>query len=204
MKIKIVGILLAAVLLTGCGQKEEMISGVEDMAENMAVGENGNIEYDASRETETEEEPYILTFEASTIEGETLTSECFADSKLTMLNVWATYCGPCLSEMPELGEIAASYDSADFQIIGIISDVEENAKEETREEAKGLIAQTGANYPHLLLNASLYNNLVGGVSAVPTTFFVNQEGEVLGYLIGAYSREDWEEIINELLAQQES
>lgn len=204
MKIKIVGILLAVVLLTGCGQKEEMISGVEDMAENMAVGENGNIKYDASRETETEEEPYILTFEASTIEGEALTSECFADSKLTMLNVWATYCGPCLSEMPELGEIAASYDSADFQIIGIISDVEENAKEETREEAKGLIAQTGANYPHLLLNASLYNNLVGGVSAVPTTFFVNQEGEVLGYLIGAYSREDWEEIINELLAQQES
>lgn len=204
MKSRIFILLFITVLLTGCDQKTEDIPGVEDMAENMAVGENGNIEYDASRETETEEEPYILTFEASTIEGETLTSECFADSKLTMLNVWATYCGPCLSEMPELGEIAASYDSADFQIIGIISDVEENAKEETREEAKGLIAQTGANYPHLLLNASLYNNLVGGVSAVPTTFFVNQEGEVLGYLIGAYSREDWEEIINELLAQQES
>lgn len=209
MKTKVITLLAVTILLTGCGQKTETIPGAEDMAENVAVGTGKsvgteeNTEYEASRETQGEEEPYILTFEASTIEGEALTSECFAESKLTMLNVWATYCGPCLSEMPELGEIAASYDSADFQIIGIISDVEENAKEENKEEAKGLIAQTGANYPHLLLNASLYNNLVGGVSAVPTTFFVNQEGEVLGYLIGAYSKEDWEEIIHELLAELE-
>lgn len=215
MKLKIFTLLFVTVLLTGCGQKTEGIPGVEDMAENMltetakdtrteeSMGTEKNAEYEASQETEAEEEPYILTFEASTIEGEALTSECFAESKLTMLNVWATYCSPCLSEMPELGEIAASYDTADFQIIGIISDVEENAKEETKEEAKGLIAQTGANYPHLLLNASLYNNLVGSVSAVPTTFFVNQEGEVLGYLIGAYSKEDWEEIIHELLAEME-
>ena len=63
-----------------------------------------------------EEEAYVLTFEASTIEGAPLTSECFADSKLTMINVWATYCNPCISEMPDLGEIAASYDRSEFQI----------------------------------------------------------------------------------------
>ncbi len=174
--LKIITLLTATLLLGGCGQKAE--------------------------EAEVEE-PYTLVFEATTTEGELLASDVFSQSKLTMLNVWATYCSPCLNEMPDLGEIAASYDASEFQIIGIISDVAANADEETIAHAKELIVQTGANYPQLLLNESLYNGLIGAVSAVPTTFFVNQEGEVMGYLVGAYSKADWEEMINELLAQQE-
>ncbi len=156
---------------------------------------------ESTAEQEESEETYVLKFEAGTIDGEALTAECFGDSKLTMINVWATYCNPCLSEMPDLGEIAASYDATDFQIIGIISDVMAESGEEDIEYAKELITQTGANYPHLLLNESLYSNLVGAVSSVPTTFFVNQEGEVLGYVVGAKSKGDWEAIINELLAE---
>ena len=150
-----------------------------------------------------EEEAYVLTFEASTIEGAPLTSECFADSKLTMINVWATYCNPCISEMPDLGEIAASYDRSEFQIIGIVSDVTENADERMIDTARNLVEDTGANYPHLLLNKSLLENLVGEVDAVPTTFFVNRKGEVLGYAVGSQSKGTWEEIINEILVEVE-
>ena len=71
------------------------------------------------------------------------------------------------------------------------------------EYAAELITQTGANYPHIPLNQSLYSNLVGGVDSVPTTFFVNQKGEVLGYVLGAQSKEAWEEIINSLLVEIE-
>lgn len=176
MKKIVIGVIIGLLLLTGCGGQAE---------------------------TEAVEEAYVLTFESTTVDGEALTSECFADSKLTMLNVWATYCGPCLEEMPYLGEISAAYDKAEFQIIGAVSDVQEGAKADTIAEAKELITQTGANYPHVLLSESLYTNLLNSVSAVPTTFFVNQKGEVLGYLIGAYPKEDWEEIINELLATVE-
>lgn len=149
------------------------------------------------------QEPYILNFTATTIEGEQMTSDILGESKLTMLNVWATYCNPCLSEMPDLGELAAAYDSAEFQVMGIISDVAEGATEAELENARNLIAQTGAAYPHLLLNESLYSNLVGAVDAVPTTFFVNSEGELLGYVVGARAKADWEEIIDELLAELE-
>jgi len=69
--------------------------------------------------------------------------------------------------------------------------------------AKELIEETGANYPHLLVNESLYTNLVGGIEVVPTTFFVNQKGEVLGYLTGSMPKENWEEIINGLLEEME-
>lgn len=203
MKKKVIGVIVGLLLLTGCGGQAEAIPGVDNIAGNATIDEAGNVENDLPAETEAEEEAYVLTFESTTVDGEALTSECFADSKLTMLNVWATYCGPCLEEMPYLGEIAAAYDKSEFQIIGAVSDVQESAKADTIAEAKELITRTGANYTHVLSSESLYTNLLSSVSAVPTTFFINQKGEVLGYMIGAYPKEDWEEIINELLATVE-
>ena len=62
-----------------------------------------------------------------------------------------------------------------------------------------LVAQTGADYPHLLLNESLYTALLKEVSAVPTTFFVNQDGQILDTVIGAMEKSAWEEQIDALL-----
>ena len=196
MKYRLFTILIAgALLLTGCGGNSS--SGNPSTESNTAATASNE---DAS----TENEPYILTFEASTIDGEALTSDIFADAKLTMINVWATYCNPCLSEMPDLGEIATEYDKTDFQMLGIISDVADTSDEKTISEAKELIKETGAaTYPHLLLNQSLYSNLVSAVDGVPTTFFINQDSELLGYVVGAQSKETWEGIINELLAETE-
>lgn len=196
MKLKLLTLILMGTFLTGCAQNTEAVTETESMETTTETTTEATTE--ASTQ---EEEPFILTFEANTIDGEALTSDCFSESRLTMINVWATYCNPCLSEMPDLGEIAASYDSEEFQMIGIISDVAEGAAEDDINNAKDLIEQTSANYPHLLLNESLYANLVGGVSSVPTTFFVNQKGETLGYVIGAQSKENWEGIINDLLSK---
>ncbi len=149
-----------------------------------------------------EQEPYIVSFEANTIDGQAFSSEQFSESKVTMINVWATYCNPCLAEMPDLGDIADSYDKPDFQLVGIISDVMEDSPQSDIDNAKDLIVQTEADYPHLLLNQSLFDNLVGGVSSVPTTFFVNAEGEMLGYVVGANDEDTWEQIIDELLAKE--
>lgn len=202
MKFRLFAILLAAVVLTGCGQKN--IS-----TENALPGSatETQVETSASKQTSSSEteayEPYIVTFEAATTDGTAITSDCFADSKLTMINVWATYCNPCLNEMPDLGEIAASYEKSEFQMIGIVSDVSEFSEEADKKEALELIKQTGADtYPHLFLNQSLYSSLVGAVEGVPTTFFVNQSGELLGYLVGAQTKEAWEELINDLLEEE--
>ena len=61
--------------------------------------------------------------------------------------------------------------------------------------------ETGADYPHLLLNESLYTALLTKVTAVPTTFFLNQDGQVLDTVIGAMEQSAWEDKINELLEQ---
>ena len=116
-----------------------------------------------------------------------------------MINVWATYCNPCLKEMPELGELVQEYDAADFQLIGIVSDVVEGQDEDALAYAAGLVEETGAAYPHLLLNESLYKGLLAEVSAVPTTFFLNEKGEVLDVVVGAMDKTHWKEKIDGLL-----
>ena len=204
MKYRLLGIFLAALMLTGCGQNAsndnltETSSQAQDAVSDSTEAESGS---DSSQSEEAE--PFVLTFEASTIDGDVVTSDIFANSKLTMLNVWGTFCNPCLNEMPDLGEIAASYDTSVFQMYGIISDVVEGDEPEKLEEARELITQTRADYPHLLLNQSLYSNLVGGVSGVPTTFFFNQDSELLGYLVGAQSKDTWISIIEDLLSKME-
>ena len=145
---------------------------------------------------------YVLEFEATTVDGEEWNSDKLGNATLNLINVWATYCNPCLEEMPDLGEIAAEYDSADLQLIGVVSDVQEGASAEDIANAKALIEETKAGtYPHLLLSESLYTNIVGAVEAVPTTFFLDQRGAVLGYLPGAQPKEVWTAIIDELLEE---
>ena len=50
--------------------------------------------------------PLPVTFAAKDMDGNEVTSGIFSESKLTMINVWATYCNPCLNEMPDLGELS--------------------------------------------------------------------------------------------------
>lgn len=140
-----------------------------------------------------------ITFEGTDLDGNPVSSEVFSQSKLTMVNVWATYCNPCLQEMPELGELAAEYDAAEFQLIGIVSDVMEGMDQS---QAENLVQQTGANYPHLLLNESIYYALLTDVSGVPTTFFIDENGVVLDRVVGAKEKSVWEGIIHELLAAE--
>lgn len=221
MKLKLITLLFISTLFMGCAKNtnennisetkvqitneseavnEAVTDIVSETAQNMENNESA-AEKEAESEKKSETEPYVVNFKANAIDGRELSSDIFSQSKLTMINIWATYCNPCLNEMPDLGEIANEYDSSEFQMIGIISDVTEDADENTINNAKDLIAKTKADYPHLLLNESLYSNLVGGVDSVPTTFFVNEKGELLGYIVGANSKEGWESVINELLSQ---
>ncbi len=195
---KLVACILVAVMLCGCA---------DGMGKKGTENEEGSIEAGGEaqkgEDQESVEEPPAepLVFEGQDLDGNAVTSDIFSQSKLTMINVWATYCNPCLREMPDLGELAGEYDTADFQLIGIVSDVQENGSEDKLEKAVSLVEKTGADYPHLLLNESLYSALVVNVSGVPTTFFVDENGVVLGAVVGSYEKSVWKEIIDGLLEE---
>ena len=181
-------IALSALLLSGCAK-----GGTDASAGSVSGSEAAG---GASSVSEPSAAP--IAFEGADLDGNAVTSDIFSQSKLTMVNVWATYCNPCLSEMPFLGELAEEYDTEKFQIIGIVSDVWEG---EDQTLVESLVQETGANYTHLLANDSIGQALLSGVSAVPTTFFFDQEGAYLGGVVGSAEKSDWEELIHELLEE---
>ena len=209
-------ILLVTLAIAGCGGSKPN-EELDKFTDEIIVGPDGSVQNptteptaaptteptNGAEDTPSEEEKYFVTFEATTTDGEAWNSDKFANSKLTMINVWGTYCNPCLSEMPDLGELAAESDPAQFQIMGVVCDVMEDDSADNIDYAKQLITETKANYPHLLLNESLYMSFVGAVSAVPTTFFVRNDGSMVGYLTGAMAKENWKTLIDELLSKEQ-
>ena len=187
-------LILLLVLLCGCAKTD----GESPDLAGPAVGTANEPPAQSEPQSKEESAPIFITFEGMDLEGNTISEDVFLQSKLTMVNVWATYCGPCLNEMPGLGELAAEYDRAEFQIIGIVSDVREGEDPSLVEE---LVQQTGADYPHLLANASIDQAFLAGVSGVPTTFFFDGEGAYLGGIVGAADKSTWEELIHELLEE---
>ena len=61
-------------------------------------------------------------FTATDLEGVEVDQSIFSDYKLTMVNVWATFCTPCINEMPDLGELAAEYSDQGVRIVGLVLD----------------------------------------------------------------------------------
>lgn len=144
-------------------------------------------------------------FTATDLDGNQVTQDIFADYDLTMVNIWATFCGPCINEMPHLGELAAEYKENGVQIVGIVVDVMDNTGAISSSQvdlAKEIVQQTGANYTHLLPGDDLIQIKLRYVSAVPETVFVDKNGDVVGDpLVGSRSKDDWKTIIDNYLEE---
>lgn len=123
-------------------------------------------------------------FTSVDLEGNPVTQEIFVQKELTVVNIWGTFCGPCINEMPELGKWAQEMPE-NMQLVGLICDVTDPKNAEQIAQAQKIVADTGADYLHILVSSDMAS-LMNGVSAVPTTIFVNREGQLVGSpIIGA-------------------
>lgn len=148
----------------------------------------------------------LSSFTATDLSGSQVDQSIFEDYDLTMVNVWGTFCGPCIKEMPELGEISKEYAEAGkrFQIVGIVSDLLDrngNVSEPLLDSARDIVSLSDANFTHLIPSESLYP-LLSQVTAVPTTLFVDRDGKQVGYAqLSAHTKADWIKIIDGLLEE---
>lgn len=187
----------------------------QETAPAAAEGSAGSTDAAASAEPVlTEFDDLFRSFELKDVDGNPVTQDVFKDHDLTLVNIWATFCGPCLQEMPDLGKLNQEYQEAgkSFQIVGLVADgfsVEDNGKliqrdEEMVEKAKELIAQTGADYLHIVPDGSFAYSLLmsGEAQSVPTSVFVDSEGNIVGRTVmGARAADNWRTIIDERLAE---
>lgn len=145
------------------------------------------------------------SFSAKDLEGNTVDESVFAENKLTMVNIWATFCGPCINEMPHLGEIAQEYADKGVGIVGIVVDVADSrgsVNDNLLNEAVDIVSQTKADYLHIVPSPEMYSAKLNTVYSVPETIFVDSQGNQVGEsYVGARSKAQWTAIIEELLGE---
>ncbi len=141
----------------------------------------------------------ILDLASEDFNGNSFTNANYKDAKITMVNFWATWCGYCVEELPILGDLAASYDAKDFQIVGVLTDGYEDAPD-TIEKAKAMLTASQADYTNLKLSTSIAQRYAPLLKVMPTTVFVNAEGTILDDpLEGVLTIEGYKEKVDALL-----
>ncbi|MDO4544307.1 MAG: TlpA disulfide reductase family protein, partial [Clostridia bacterium] len=133
-----------------------------------------------------------LNFSGVDQNGNTIDQSYFADKQVIMLNFWATWCSPCVNELPELQQLYEDYSAEGFAIIGVLVDG-------TVEDAASLIEENGLTYPIIAIDGDLLE-MAMGYQYVPTTVFVDSNGNALGgEHVGSNDYSGWEAVIKELL-----
>lgn len=141
----------------------------------------------------------LISFQVQDIYGDEYTQDIFKDYSMTLVNVWGTYCGPCLDEMPALGELYDEYAAERVNIVGIVIDVQDEylrVNESQRSLAQEIAEKTGADYTHLLVSEEMIDPVLSKFNAIPASFFVDDDGNIISeFYIGSRSKEDWADII---------
>lgn len=160
---------------------------------------------DVKGEGKEERASEFTSFTTQDIYGEEVTEEVLKDYDLTMVNVWGTFCPPCIDEMPHLGEIQKEYQDKGVNIIGLVLDVQDQKLEVIDDKivlAREIAEGTEADYPHLIVSEDLLAGIVSEISSIPTSFFLDSEGNFVGRVyVGARDKEGWMEIIDGTLEE---
>ena len=187
----------SVIIAGGCASGEDSSSKLK---EDAAQEEKADQEILDAGGSEASDGGSLGEFSMEDVNGETYTQEMFADHDLTMINVFTTWCSPCIREIPDLEKLSKEMEDQGVQVVGIVLDVAGNADEETIEKAKLLAEKTGAAYPFLIPDAGYLNGRLAGISAVPETFFADKEGNIVGETYsGSRSFEDWKGIVEKEL-----
>lgn len=118
------------------------------------------------------------SFTSKDLDGNAITDDIFKEKDLTVVNIWGTFCTPCVEEMPELGEWAKEMPD-NVQIVGLICDIEGDDDETHKKLAKTIIEKADADFIQIIANSDL-SSIMNWVTGVPTTIFVDKDGNITG------------------------
>ena len=142
-------------------------------------------------------------FETKGVDGKDYTEKVFSDYDLTLVNVFTTWCSPCVNEIPELEKLYEEMKEKGVGVVGVVLDtVSDDAKqnEDTVKKAGVLQEKTKASYPFLVPDSTMMNGRLNGISAFPETFFVDKEGNIVGETYsGSHTLDEWKEIVEKEL-----
>ena len=145
--------------------------------------------------------PPSIMFSATDRNGTHYSESVFSENKITMINLWEPWCGPCVSEMPGIQRLYSTYKDKGLMVIGVYT------TDNMEFQVSQVLRDAGVTYPVILDDTSFSRFRTG---SVPTTFFVDSKGQVIDMkkstsrsgqpvVVGSRSYEDWEAMIKPYL-----
>ena len=123
------------------------------------------------------------------VNGVTKTFSQVTRGKIVVLNLWATWCGPCRKEIPDL--VAISNERSDVMVIGVSEDEDRKFS-----NVVSYVEKNNISYLNLMDNQKRLAEAFGGIAAIPTTFII-KDGVIIEKIVGSRSKLQFENAINQ-------
>jgi thiol-disulfide isomerase/thioredoxin len=134
------------------------------------------------------------TWNLEAIDGSKLRSADFA-GKVQLINFWATWCPPCVAEIPGLIELQKRHEKDGLVIVGISLD------QNGPEVVKSFVQKKQINYPVALASGGVESGF-GEFDGIPTTFIVDRHGTIRAMHVGYASIEQFEKLVKPFLDER--
>lgn len=180
---RILAFLAVFIIAAGCGKNE-------DKTPSRDTGTTAKVAAVSRVETRGEMVP---NFSWTYTTGATDNFDSYKGA-VTLVNFWATWCGPCKKELPDLVALSNELASKDIKIIGVSTDKGGNVAEKVQE----FVGRYDIPYPIVISNDEL-EEAFGNVNALPTSFIVTRDGTIAETLIGLRSKEEFRERLTSYL-----
>ncbi len=128
---------------------------------------------------------------SSALEGPALNSDEL-QGKVLLINFWATWCGPCVAEYPDLMRLHESFVGRGFSVIGISTD-------QSKSSVRKFVEKNGHVYPMLMTTSAVTRDFGAGIG-LPVSFLVDRKGKIVKRYYGPRSFEQFAKDIEEILA----